>query len=96
VIAAWRRGTTHATNRLPSTSARRMMPGMVEYGQGVGQATGVAGGGGGGGGQTMDAGAAIGQFVGNAVHTISTMPPTQLAILVIALVVGFVLFKRAF
>jgi hypothetical protein len=73
-----------------------MMPGMVEYGQGVGQATGVAGGGGGGGGQTMDAGAAIGQFVGNAVHTISTMPPTQLAILVIALVVGFVLFKRAF
>ena len=74
-----------------------MMPGMVEYGQGVGQATGVAGGGGGGGGgQTMDAGAAIGQFVGNAVHTISTMPPTQLAILVIAFVVGFVLFKRAF
>jgi hypothetical protein len=73
-----------------------MMPGMVEYGQGVGQATGVAGGGGGGGGQTMDAGAAIGQFVGNAVHTISTMPPTQLAILVIALVVGLVLFKRAF
>jgi hypothetical protein len=74
-----------------------MMPGMVEYGQGVGQATGVAGGGGGGGGgQTMDAGAAIGQFVGNAVHTLSTMPPTQLAILVIALVVGFVLFKRAF
>ena len=73
-----------------------MMPGMVEYGQGVGQATGVAGGGGGGGGQTMDAGAAIGQFVGNAVHTISTMPPTQLAILVIVLVVGLVLFKRAF
>jgi hypothetical protein len=74
-----------------------MMPGMVEYGNGVGHATGVAGGGGGGGGgQTMDAGAAIGQFVGNAVHTISTMPPTQLAILVVALVVGFVLFKRAF
>ena len=72
-----------------------MMPSMVEYGNGVGQATGVAGGGG-GGGQSMDAGVAIGQFVGNAVHTISTMPPTQLAILVVALVVGFVLFKRAF
>ena len=71
-----------------------MMAGMVEYGNGVGHATGVAGGS--GGGQTMDAGAAIGQFVGNAVHTISTMPPTQLAILVVALVVGFVLFKRAF
>lgn len=72
-----------------------MMPGMVEYGNGVGQATGVAGGSG-GGGQTMDAGAAFGQFVGNAVHTISTMPPTQLALLVVAIVVGLVIFKRAF
>jgi hypothetical protein len=72
-----------------------MMPGMVEYGQGVGQATG-AGGGGGGGGQTMDAGAAFGQFVGNAVHTIQTMPPTQLALLVVIVVIGLVIFKRAF
>jgi hypothetical protein len=72
-----------------------MMPGMVEYGNGVGQATGVAGGGGGGGG-SMDAGAAMGQFFDNAVHTISTMPPTQLAILVVVIVIGFVILKRAF
>jgi hypothetical protein len=70
---------------------------MVEYGQGVGQATGVAGGGGaGGGGQTMDAGVAFGQFVGNAVHTVQTMPPAELALLVIVVIVGLVLFKRAF
>ena len=72
------------------------MPGMVEYGNGVGQATGVAGGSGGGGGQTMDAGAAFGQFVSSTVHTISTMPPTQLALLVVVIVVGFLIFKRAF
>jgi hypothetical protein len=74
-----------------------MMRRMVEYGNGVGQATGLAGGGsGGGGGGTMDAGAAVGQFVNNAVHTISTMPPTQLALLVVIVVIGFVIFKRAF
>jgi hypothetical protein len=44
----------------------------------------------------MDAGAAVGQFFDNAVHTISTMPPTQLALLVIVIVVGLVIFKRAF
>ena len=68
---------------------------MVEYGNGVGQATGVAGGSG-GGGQTMDAGAAFGQFVDNAVHTVSTMPPAQLALLVVIVVVGLLIFKRAF
>jgi hypothetical protein len=67
---------------------------MVEYGNGVGQATGA--GGGSGSGQTMDAGVAIGNALGNAVHTISTMPPTQLALLVIVIVVGLVIFKRAF
>ena len=67
---------------------------MVEYGNGVGQATGVAGGG--GGGRSMDAGAALGQFVTNAVHTISTMPPAQLALLAVLVVVGLVILKRAF
>jgi hypothetical protein len=81
---------------LPRPTARRMMPRMVEYGNGVGQATGIAGGSGGGGGTSMDAGAAFGQFVNNAVHTISTMPPTQLALLVVIVVVGLVIFKRAF
>jgi hypothetical protein len=67
---------------------------MAEYGNGVGQATGAAGGS--GGGQTMDAGAAFGQFVGNAAHTISTMPPAQLALLVVVIVVGLVILRRAF
>lgn len=70
-----------------------MIPAMVEYGHGVGQTTGIAGGGGGG---SMDAGVAIGQFVDNAVHTISTMPPMQLAFLVVIVVIGFVILKRAF
>ena len=68
---------------------------MVEYGNGVSQATGVAGGGG-GGGQSMDAGAAFGQFVNSAVHTISTMPPAELALLVVIVIVGLLIFKRAF
>jgi hypothetical protein len=68
---------------------------MVEYGNGVGQATGVAGGGSGSGG-SMDAGAAVGQFLQNAVHTISTMPPTQLVLLVVVVLVGLLIFKRAF
>lgn len=84
-----------AANVLPRPMRRRMMRRMVEYGNGVGQATGVAGGGSGGGG-SMDAGAAVGQFFANAVHTISTMPPTQLAVLVVVVVVGLLIFKRAF
>ncbi len=68
---------------------------MVEYGNGVGQSTGVAGGSG-GGGQTMDAGVAIGHFIGNAAHTIQTMPPMQLAALILIVIIGFVIFKRAF
>ena len=78
---------------IPSTRAHH--PAMVEYGNGVGTATGVAGGGSGGGGQ-MDAGVALGQFVNNAAHTISTMPPMQLALLVVIVIVGFVILTRAF
>ena len=49
---------------------------MVEYGHGVGTATGVAGGGHGGGG-SMDAGAAFGQFITDTVNNISALPPTS-------------------
>jgi hypothetical protein len=69
---------------------------MVEYGNGVGQATEVVGGGGGGGGVHMDAGAAFGQFVSNTIHTFQTMPTWQLAMLAVIVVVGLVIFKRAF
>ena len=67
---------------------------MVEYGNGVGTATGVAGGGHGGG--SMDAGAAFGQFVSDTVNNISSLPPTTLFLGVVVLIVGFILFKRAF
>lgn len=68
---------------------------MIEYGHGVGQTTGLGGGGGQGAG-SGDAGVAIGQFVDNAAHTISTMPPMQLALLVVIVIVGFIILKRAF
>ena len=84
-----------AKTPLRGIPAERMIRPMVEYGNGVGQGTGAAGGSGGGGG-SMDAGVAIGQFVDNAAYTLSTMPPTQLALLVIIVIVGFVIFKRAF
>jgi hypothetical protein len=44
----------------------------------------------------MDAGVAVGQFIDRTIHTISTMPPTQLAVLAIVIVVGFLILKRAF
>jgi hypothetical protein len=67
---------------------------MVEYGQGVGHATGVAGGGGGGGTQDLGAGAAT--FVSDTIHTVSTLPPEQLLLLVVAVFFGLILLRRAF
>jgi hypothetical protein len=71
-------------------------PPMVEYGNGVGQATEVAGGGGGHAAQNLDAGAAFGQFISSSVHTISTMPPAQLALLAVVVVIGLLILRRAF
>jgi hypothetical protein len=67
---------------------------MVEYGNGVGQTTGVAGGSHGGG--TMDAGAAVGQFITDTVNNISALPPTTLFLGIVVIVVGFIILKRAF
>jgi hypothetical protein len=67
---------------------------MVEYGNGVGQTTGVAGGSHGGG--TMDAGAALGQFITDTVNNISALPPTTLFLGIVVIVVGFIILKRAF
>ena len=67
---------------------------MVEYGNGVGQATGIAGGG--HASQQLDAGAAFGQFISSSIHTIQTMPPAQLALLAVVVVVGLLVLKRAF
>jgi hypothetical protein len=67
---------------------------MVEYGNGVGQTTGIAGGSHGGG--TMDAGAAVGQFITDTVNNISALPPTTLFLGIVVIVVGFIILKRAF
>ena len=66
---------------------------MVEYGNGVGQATGAAGSGGGG---SMDAGAAFGQFISDTVDNIAALPPTTLFLAVVVIVIGFIILKRAF
>lgn len=67
---------------------------MVEYGNGVGQATG-AGGGGGGGGHT-DVGAQIGRFITDTVDTIAAFPPEMLIAGVIVIFLGLVILRRAF
>jgi hypothetical protein len=67
---------------------------MVEYGNGVGQATGVGGGGGGGG--TTDLGAGATAFVNDAVNTISALPPTTLVIIAVLVFLGLILVRRAF
>jgi len=66
---------------------------MVEYGNGVGQ---VAGRNGGGGGGQLDVGASIGQFVGDSVHTLSTLPPVELVAIVVIVFLGLVFVRRAF
>ncbi len=67
---------------------------MLEYGQGVGQATGVAGGGGGGG--TQDIGANAMAFVSNAVDTVSSLPPETLLLIVVLILLGLIVLRRAF
>jgi len=71
---------------------------MVEYGQGVGQATGQGGGGrgtqlGGGagdvGGQAVDA-------LNDVVQRVVALPPEVLVIAAIAILAGLVVLRRAF
>ena len=67
---------------------------MVEYGNGVGQATG-AGGGGGGGGHT-DVGAQIGRVITDSVDAIAALPPEMLLAGIVAIFLGLIILKRAF
>ena len=67
---------------------------MVESGNGVSQGAGQVGGG--HAAQQMDAGAAFGQFVSNSVHTLAAMPPAQLALLAVVVIIGLVILRRAF
>ena len=68
---------------------------MLEYGNGVGQGAGQAGGGS-SGGQSLDVGASMSQFVTDSVNTLSAMPPAALLALLVVVVVGLVMLKRAF
>lgn len=68
---------------------------MVEYGNGVGQGAGQAAGSHGGGGGSLDAGAAIGGWVSNAIHTISTMPPAELGFLAFVVIAGIFVLRPA-
>jgi hypothetical protein len=65
---------------------------MAEYGNGVSQSTGASS----GGGQPIDAGAAIGQMITDAVNTVTALPPTTLLLGFVILVIGLVILKRAF
>ena len=71
---------------------------MVEYGNGISQGAGgqVGGGGGGGAGVNADWGAAIGQAANDAVNTLAAMPAWQLALLVVLVIGGLIVLKRAF
>ena len=66
---------------------------MLEYGNGVGQGAGRTGGGGGG---TTDMSVQIGQAVNDSIHTLSTLPPAALLGIVVAVIVGLWVLKRAF
>jgi len=66
---------------------------VIEYGNGVGQATGQAGGSNGG---QLDWGASIGQFLNDSAHTVSTLPPLTLAVIVVVLVLGLIALRRVF
>ena len=67
---------------------------MLEYGNGVSQGAGrVNGGGGGGSGSDMSL--QIGQAVNDSIHTLSTLPPAALLGLVVMVVVGLWVLKRA-
>jgi len=71
---------------------------MVEYGGGIqnGPAGQVGGGSspvGFGGG--VDIGASVGDFIGNAVHTVSTMEPGMFLLWVVGIIVALAVLRRA-
>lgn len=68
---------------------------MVEYGNGVGEVAGRAGGST-GGGASVDVGASVGQFMNDSVQTISSLPPAGLLALVVVVIVGLIMLRRAF
>jgi hypothetical protein len=67
---------------------------MVEYGHGVAEGAGQVSGSSGGGG-TSDWGGGIGHMVGDAVTTVTRLPTEQLLLLIVAVIVGFWILRRA-
>ncbi len=55
-----------------------------------------AGGAAGGGGGTQDLGAGVSSFVSNAVNTVSSLPPETLLLIVVLVVLGLIVLRRAF
>lgn len=68
---------------------------MVEYGQGVGQGTGMGGANPGTSG-TQDLGAGVSAFVSDAVDTVSALPPEMLVLIAVVIFVGLIVLRRAF
>ena len=70
--------------------------GMAEYGEGVGNATGVGNTLGGGTGGTQDLGAGVSAFLNDAAYTVQVMPPEQLLLLIVVVALaGFVFLRKA-
>lgn len=69
---------------------------MLEYGNGVGQGAGGVSGRTGGGGGSTDMSHQIGQAVNDSIHTMSTLPPAALLGIVVLVVIGLWMLKRAF
>ena len=67
---------------------------MVEYGNGVSQVAGKVGGG--SGSTPVDLGTSIGQFVTSSVHSLQAMPPAELLGVIVVVVIGLLILKRAF
>ena len=70
-------------------------PPMVEYGRGVGEASGQGGSNPFGSGST-DLGARVGNAISDTVDTIAALPIGTQLLLLVAVIVGLVILRRAF
>jgi hypothetical protein len=68
---------------------------MVEYGNGVGQVAGQAAGGH-GGSQQVDLATSVSQAVADSIHTVSTLPPGELLLGLVLVLVALIVLRRAF
>lgn len=68
---------------------------MTEYGRGVGEGAGRFGGSGGGGGGPGDVGGDLMAMASDAVDTIVSLPTEQLLLLIVVVLAGLFVLKRA-